>query len=87
MSKKIEDSELQTLTLSPTNTNDDECSPFVNLASDETSFPISPPQSYSTVVSMGIFFFSTEREEVSEDEAQHHIKMRLIVSANGNEYQ
>ncbi|KAG7159523.1 Coiled-coil domain-containing protein 28B-like [Homarus americanus] len=51
MSKKIEDSELQTLTLSPTNTNDDESSPFVNPASDETSFPISPPPSFSTVVS------------------------------------
>ncbi|XP_042239102.1 uncharacterized protein LOC121877410 isoform X3 [Homarus americanus] len=49
MSKKIEDSELQTLTLSPTNTNDDESSPFVNPASDETSFPISPPPSFSTV--------------------------------------
>ncbi|XP_050732605.1 lateral signaling target protein 2 homolog isoform X6 [Eriocheir sinensis] len=49
MSKKVEDSELQTLTLSPTNTNDDESSPFVNPASDETAFPISPPPSYSSV--------------------------------------
>ncbi|XP_071520782.1 uncharacterized protein [Panulirus ornatus] len=49
MSKKIEDSELQTLTLSPTNTNDDDSSPFVNPASDETSFPISPPPSYSSL--------------------------------------
>lgn len=52
MSKKVEDSELQTLTLSPTNTNDDESSPFVNPASDETAFPISPPPSYSSVVGL-----------------------------------
>ncbi|XP_045122346.1 lateral signaling target protein 2 homolog isoform X2 [Portunus trituberculatus] len=49
MSKKVDDSELQTLTLSPTNTNDDESSPFINPASDETAFPISPPPSYSSV--------------------------------------
>ncbi|KAG0712542.1 Coiled-coil domain-containing protein 28B [Chionoecetes opilio] len=49
MSKKVEDSELQTLTLSPTNTNEDESSPFINPASDETAFPISPPPSYSSV--------------------------------------
>ncbi|XP_064115717.1 putative uncharacterized protein DDB_G0279653 isoform X2 [Macrobrachium nipponense] len=46
MSKKIEDSELQTLTLSPTNTNDDESSLFINPASDETTFPISPPPAF-----------------------------------------
>ncbi|XP_047477564.1 uncharacterized protein LOC125031107 isoform X3 [Penaeus chinensis] len=72
MSKKIEDSELQTLTLSPTNTNDDECSPFVNLASDETSFPISPPQSYSTV---------TTSSTVTKDEKK---KVERLISAPVN---
>ncbi|XP_069979526.1 coiled-coil domain-containing protein 28B isoform X5 [Penaeus vannamei] len=72
MSKKIEDSELQTLTLSPTNTNDDECSPFVNLASDETSFPISPPQSYSTV---------TTSSTVTKDEKR---KVERLISAPVN---
>ncbi|XP_063602481.1 uncharacterized protein LOC134778545 isoform X3 [Penaeus indicus] len=72
MSKKIEDSELQTLTLSPTNTNEDECSPFVNLASDETSFPISPPQSYSTV---------TTSSTVTKDEKR---KVERLISAPVN---
>nr|XP_027223849.1 uncharacterized protein LOC113816026 isoform X3 [Penaeus vannamei] len=79
MSKKIEDSELQTLTLSPTNTNDDECSPFVNLASDETSFPISPPQSYSTVANMS--YHETTSSTVTKDEKR---KVERLISAPVN---
>ncbi|KAK7065428.1 hypothetical protein SK128_018596, partial [Halocaridina rubra] len=53
MSKRIQDSELQTLTLSPTNTNEDESTLFINHASDETAFPVTsaaavfPPHSSS----------------------------------------
>ncbi|XP_069953471.1 uncharacterized protein [Cherax quadricarinatus] len=72
MSKKIEDSELQTLTLSPTNTNDDESSPFVNPASDETSFPISPPPSFSTVTTSSTGPTGEKR------------KLERMVSAPGN---
>ncbi|XP_045601576.1 uncharacterized protein [Procambarus clarkii] len=72
MSKKIEDSELQTLTLSPTNTNDDESSPFVNPASDETSFPISPPPSFSTLTTSSTGPTGEKR------------KLERMVSAPGN---
>lgn len=75
MSKKVEDSELQTLTLSPTNTNDDESSPFVNPASDETAFPISPPPSYSSVVGPLINTFVCK----SVDDAKSNIYICLFL--------